>query len=181
MVVLQETLTYKSIKTKYMKKVLMIFFLFITVVGYSQLSVNSAGKLIGIANTVLITASDTTQLLAKRDTAKMLNGVRASIELFSSNSYKQMIADSCYSTVIDFFTVNNGSIGSVTVTYGKTIYNARVQITPVFTTQITAGLGDFVWYVHNVITTQCEISVHNNAATGLISIGFDVRVCPDGY
>lgn len=42
-----------------MKKVLMIFFLFTTVVGYSQLSVNSAGKLIGIANTVLITASDT--------------------------------------------------------------------------------------------------------------------------
>lgn len=44
-----------------------------------------------------------------------------------------------------------------------------------------AGLGDFIWYVHNITSSQLEISVHNNAATGLISIGFDVRVCPNGY
>lgn len=120
--------------------------------------------------------ADTALLFAKRDTGEMLDRVR-----FTPAMYKQVIADSCYSTLVNYFSVANGSIGSVTVTYGKTIDNARVRVTPIFTTQIAAGLGDFVWYVHNITSSQCEISVHNNAASGLISIGFDVRVCPKGF
>jgi hypothetical protein len=68
-----------------MKKIFSIIFCFISVISYSQLSVNSIGTLTGVANTILLTTTDSVQFLAKRDTGKLANGVRNSINTTASN------------------------------------------------------------------------------------------------
>lgn len=146
----------------------------------SNLSAQTQAEL-SLRKTVASFNADTTLLLAKNDTTKMLNGVRNSMTSFSPAEFKQVIADSCYSTFVDYISVSNGSIGNTTIVFDKTIENPKVFATPIFTTQLASGTGNFSWYVHNVMETECQISIHNNNVSGLISIGFNLRVCPDGF
>lgn len=172
----------------------MIFFLFTTVFGYSQLSVNSTGKLVGAANTVVITTNDTTQLLAKRDTAKFANGIRASIyqdTVFAGTIVpnEEIIFETLIIKVANsgnkslqfkpFFTMNRTATSVTTINATNSlIVNASDGVVLntdwvyIDNTVDLTAVGDFqtAWFLDNTNGKMYEIMFFNLAVGGYLKV-----------
>lgn len=150
-----------------MKNILTIFFLFTTVFGYSQLSVNSAGKLVGAVNTVVITTNDTASLFAKRDTAEFANGIRKSIS--SESTYELFSIISSSMTLTNESETMIRTIGTLTITLpvANTCYiDGKSKVF-----RITKGDGSTTLTIINSAGTPLFVTANLNSTFVLVTNG----------